>query len=245
MPIEVGEGLLEQNSLWLQYKSQVWLQESPQRDVVHNTIRFLRSIRNSQRLAYVIVPITTGKFYYDLQRERPTTALDALRDAAFAHNYQIGWDLVKKLQSRLDCPIVYPADLMPIHQQWEQTHFQALWLEIISELCTEVHMCEGWEFSNGGTEEFVHVMQLRLGLPKHHDLVFWNTKNNEVAERERMKNIAVYNHLGDTISLQDGMSLIRTALAWVRRHGFNARTLERSLELLSWTGDMIRTGFYQ
>jgi hypothetical protein len=241
----VDSGNLESHSLWFRYKSEVWPEESPQRDVVHNMMRVLRSIR-FKRFAYVSAPITSGKFLYELQlKKRCFVAKEQLMEEAIAHNYLAGWQLVEDLRKRRDCPILYPADLVPVHQQWEQSHFQALWLNIIAELCTEIHMCEGWELSNGGVEEFTHVMQLRLGLPAHPDLIFYNTKGSEAVERERMKNIAVYDHRGKIIPLQEGMKLIERAASWMRDRGFDTARLKSSLTLLRWTDTMIRQGFYQ
>jgi len=241
---QVSEEILESRSLWFRYKTLVWLQESPQRDVVHNTMRLLRSIR-FRELAYVSVPITSGKFFYKLQLAHPRATRDELMTASINHNYQVGWEFAENLQKHRNCPILYPADLVPAHQQWEQDHFQALWLSIIGEFCTEIHMCEGWEFSNGGREEFAHVMQLRLGLPSHPKLIFFNTKNSEEAERKRMKTIMVYDHRGNAISLQDGVKLIEGARAWMKNRCLNGAKFENSLDLLHWTDSMIQQGFYQ
>lgn len=243
----MAEETLEAKSLWYKYKTEVWLQETEQLAVVHNIMRVLRAIRNSGDLAYVSVAITSGKFLYELQLETGLSRGELI-ERAIEHNYKTGWELVKDLEKRSGCPILYPADLTPIHQEWEQSHFQALWLSIIAEKCTELHMSEGWEYSNGGSEEFTHAMQLRLGIPKHKDLVFFNTKENEESERERMRNIKVYDHRGNPLSLDDGIFLIEESLSWLRDNDFDSRaskTLDNSLQLLHWTGDMIGKGFYQ
>ena len=157
---------LESISLWYKYKIKVWLEKSEQTAVVHNIMRVLRAIHNSGNLAYVSVPITSGIFLYNLRLERPLMKKEVQVKMAIEHNYRTGWDLVDEIRNRRDCPILYPADLIPVHQEWEQAHFQALWLSIIAEKCTELHMSEGWEYSNGGSEEFVHVWQLKLGLDR-------------------------------------------------------------------------------
>ena len=106
-------------------------------------------------------------------------------------------------------------------------------------------MSEGWEYSDGGSEEFTHAMQLRLGLPRHGQLAFFNTKESEEAERKRMRDIMVYNHVGKPIRLQDGMYAIETSLAWLKEHGLESKKLQKNLELLGWTEDMLDQGFYQ
>lgn len=236
---------LESQSLWYRYKTAVWLSDSEQTAVVHNIMRVLRAIRNYGDLAYVSVPITSGKFLYELKLRHPLMRKEEQIKRAIEHNYNAGWDLVEELQVRRNCSILYPADLVPVHQQWEQVHFQALWLSIISEKCTELHMSEAWEYSNGGSEEFVHAWQLKLGLPRHKDLAFFNTKETEEAERERMRNIRVYDHNGNPLLVEDGIAALERAAFWLNRNDFEPKTIQNSRKLLSWTREMIKAGFYQ
>src|SRR3990167_9433171 len=99
---------LESQSLWYKYKTQVWLADTPQTAVVHNIMRVLRAFRNYGRLAYVSVPITSGKFLYDLQLERPLMSPTEQLKRAIEHNYRIGLDFVKELEKRkLNFPILY------------------------------------------------------------------------------------------------------------------------------------------
>src|SRR5262249_32968213 len=149
--------MLEEKSLWFRYKTQVWLADSPQRDVVHNVIRILRSVQNFHRLAYVSAPITSGSYLYELRLRSDLSERERIEEA-MAHNYYIAYEFMKGLRTQLACPIIFPPDLTPAYQEWEQTHFQALWFEIIAEFCTEMHMCDGWHLSNGGVEEFVHAV---------------------------------------------------------------------------------------
>ena len=157
MTVSTDVRSLESISLWYKYKTKVWFEKSEQTVVVHNIMRVLRAFHNSGNLAYASIPITTGKFLYNLRLNRPLMCKDAQVKMAIEHNYRAGWDFVDILRERRNCPILYPADLIPAHQEWEQAHFQALWLSIIAEKCTELHMSEGWEYSNGGSEEFVHA----------------------------------------------------------------------------------------
>lgn len=236
---------LEEKSLWYKYKTQVWFQDTPQAAVVHNTLRVLRSIRHISGLGYVSVPITSGKWLYEQMLAQPERPKSELIRAAIAHNYNQGWVFVEELKTKLQIPILYPADLIPTRQEWEQTHFQALWLSILGEKCTELHMSPDWEYSNGGVEEFTHTIQLRLGLPKHDKLVFFNTKESESKERERMKNIKIYDAAGSPLSIDDGIRLIETSSAWIKQNKFDAKRLDNCLELLHWTEEKINQKFYQ
>lgn len=237
--------ILESNSLWFKYKVPVWQESSSEAASIHNTMRTLRSVHNIGSFAYVSVPITSGKFYYEQKLLHPQRDSKELIRECIVHNYDIGWQFVETLTSQAARPVLYPADLVPARQKWTDAHFQALWLSIIGEMVTEVHMTEGWSFSNGGCEEFVHTLQLKLGIPRHQTIPFWNTKEGEQQARARMRKIMVYDHRGDPITLEQGRYEIKSARDWIVDHGFKADRLDKCLALLDWTGKMISTGFYQ
>ena len=136
-------------------------------------------------------------------------------------------------------------------QRWEQPHFQTLWLEIIAEKATELHMEDRWEYGSGCIEEFTHAMQLRLGLPQHKDLTFYNTKGNEVDERKRMRSIRVFDHLGNPLTIDNGIEAVGESLNWLRGYsGWRvfrdfATGMEGRLNLLQWTKEQLDRGFYQ
>lgn len=223
----------------------MWLEESPQTAVVHNIMRVLRSVRNFGNLAYVSIPITSGKLLYEVMASNPHMEREEVLEQVMDENYHVGFSYVEAVRARRRCPVLFPADMVPAHQEWEQDHFQALWLSIIAEMCTEVHMSKGWEFSNGGVEEFVHVVQLKLGIPRHSHLVFYNTKEDETQARERMKNIALYDHNNQPLLVGRGVELIETALESISARGFTASRLENSLSLLQDTKRLLDEGFYQ
>ncbi|PIN81306.1 hypothetical protein COV11_02255, partial [Candidatus Woesearchaeota archaeon CG10_big_fil_rev_8_21_14_0_10_30_7] len=142
-------GLLEEKSLWLKYKTEVWDEDTPETAAVHNIMRVLRSIRNSGDLIYVSVPITSGKILYDTLLEHPNKTKKELLNEVINANYNIGWSLVEEIKKRENKLVLYPADLVPARQKWKDKHFQALWLSILGEKCTELHMTDNWWFSNG------------------------------------------------------------------------------------------------
>lgn len=238
-------GILESNSLWYKYKVPVWEESTPEAATVHNIMRTLRSVRNIGPFAYVSVPITSGKFYYERKLQRFYQNPKELMRECITHNYHTGWKLVESLKRQATYPILYPADLVPARQKWTDAHFQALWLSIIGEMVTEVHMTEGWNFSNGGCEEFVHALQLKLGIPEHKTIAFWNTQEGEERGRARMRKIMIYDHRGDPLTLEQGRFEITSARDWIVSRGFAADRLDNCLRLLDWTGNMISTGFYQ
>lgn len=160
-------------------------------------------------------------------------------------NYREGSLFIDKLSSRLNIPVIFSAELVPARQDWEQAHFQTLWLSVIGEKCTELHLMDDWEYSNGAAEEFTHVMQLRLGLPKSSNLIFFNTKGRESDERQRMKNIKVYDESGRELTIDDGIEHIARSREWLNSVKLNSAKLDNCYNLLNWTKDKIKEGFYQ
>lgn len=246
-PASAHADTLENHSLWYRYKVAVWGRESPESAAIHNTMRTLRAIRHREPLAYVSTPITSGIKLYQLQLEQSSWNKRELMKLVMDHNYNEGWKLVEKVLERRRCNVLYPADLVPARQKWQQEDFQALWLSIIAEMCTELHMCAGWNFSNGGIEELIHIFQLKLGLPKHANFIFYNTKSNEVLERDRMRSIAVFDDLGNPITITDAIREIEKAISWLKqqRPPFLTAHHTSCLETLLWTQEKIHKGFYQ
>lgn len=237
---------LQKHSLWYKYKVPVWSNtNTPETQVIHNIMRVLRSIRNHGNLAYVSVPITSGINLYLLQKAHPKKSLPELLKEVIFENYNEGFFLSEQVMQRRQCPVLYPADLIPAHQKWEQAHFQALWLTIIAEKCTEMHMTPKWEFSNGTAEELTHVFQLKLGIPKHPHIPFFNTKEKEDEARRRMKNIQVFDHTGKLISINNSVELVEKAISWIKQEGFDPKRLEECLKIMKWTEERLKEGYYE
>jgi len=264
-------GLLEEKSLWHHYKSKVWPEESEQTHSLHSILRTLRSIHGLGELAYISVPITSGRVLYDelnktlihpdskdfltgpassAEKNTRVPRFKEIIKTVIATNYAEGNEFLRDLQKRVQKPILFPADLFPRGEKWSQDHFQALWTSIIGELCTEIHMSKNWEYSNGAVEEFTHVYQLQLGIPHgvfggNGGSPFFNTKQSEKENRERMRNFKAYDHQGNNLSLEEGVKVVNTAITQIKTEGFNTHRLESARDLLIVTGEMIENGFYQ
>jgi hypothetical protein len=191
------------------------------------------------------VPVTSGKFLYNLMVENPECSAKQLINLAIERNTVTGQKFVKDIASKLTYPIIFPAAMTPARQGWEQDHFQALWLSIIAEKCTDHYMISGWEFSNGCAEEFTHSYQLKLGIPHNGNLIFFNTKESEEEAERRMKSIQIFDHNGKILTIKKGYAKIKKAVAWIEERKFEAPKLKNCLELLEWTGDKLEKGFFQ
>ncbi len=215
---------LEEMSLWYQYKTKVWLDEkNPVTPIVHNIMRILRSIRGT--FNYISTPITSGKLAFD----NPFLNKSVVINENIINGYNFA--------ERLGLPnMIIPSELLPTeHFKWGQDDFQALWLSVIAEKCHAVFMNKDWEYSNGCSEELVHTFQLRLGVPTHDKLLFFNTKEKLQDSVHRMKNIDIYDHTGHRISIGLAIKKLEASSALVK-----SEKLNRAYELLVKTREMMK-----
>lgn len=221
---------LENISLWYDYKTKVWLDHtSPQSASVHNIMKVLRAVRGT--INYLSTPVTSGKWLYDQNRKVPF-------DELIAYNYI---EANKFLDEMSDIEnLLLPSDLTPtLNFKWAQDHFQALWLTVIAEKAKNVYMNDGWEFSNGCTEELVHTFQLRLGIPRHKDILFFNTKEKESDSILRMKNIKIYDRNRNEISIDQAIESLNNSIPYIAAKNHPVDKLAKAKECLEKTRDYL------
>ena len=238
---------LENWSLYYAYKVPVWIstEVSTKSQTIHTAMRLIRSLGFPGGLNYVSVPFSSGKVLYDLMLEHPGVDKKILMTKVIADNYKEGKVFYQDVVERTGIPAVFPGDFSPAGERWGQEHYQGLWLPLIAEVCTGLHLRDGWWYSDGCSEEFTHVMQLRLGLPHHPGLLFFNSKESEEVARKRMRSIGVYDHSGKPLSLDAGMGLITKGHQFIVENGFSSEKIEHCLRCLDWTRKMMAAGFYQ
>jgi len=95
---------------------------------------------------------------------------DVLKNDVIVPNIAAGNGLARTIAARIDNPVVAPAILEARSQRWGQDEYMALWLRMIEENVGRVYMAPGWEFSNGGAEEYLHAVQMALGFRSRHDI---------------------------------------------------------------------------
>jgi len=237
-------GDLEKQSVWIKYKSALWMDKyKEQKDNVSKTLDTFRAVRNLKHLIYVSMPITSGKYYYQLLLEHPNIPKEMLGNLSRAHNYIVGLEFMETLKEALAHPIILPADLY--YPSWVQEHYQALWLGLIAEKCTEMRMTDGWEYSNGAVEEYTHAVQLGLGIPDYPDLITFASKKDEELQRERMRNIIIYDAHWNVMSVYDGINKINEAIQWLSNNGFKSTIQQECKYKLQWALSRLQEGYYQ
>ncbi len=153
-------------------------------DEVKRTVEIVwsayRSVLSKEgRLAYVSTAITSGQRMWEavlaldlkdadeLKAKHP----DVLRDDVILPNVAAGTRLARQLAAKIDHPVVAPAIFEARKQRWGQDEYMALWLKMIEENVGRIYMAPGWEFSNGGAEEYLHAAQMALGFRSRHDIM--------------------------------------------------------------------------
>lgn len=152
-------------------------------DEVKRTIEIVwsayRSILSKEgRLAYVSTAITSGQRMWEAvlalglkdADELKARYPEVLRDDVILPNVAAGTGLARQLAAKIDHPVVAPAIFEARKQRWGQDEYMALWLRMIEESVGRIYMAPGWEFSNGGAEEYLHAAQMALWFRSRHDI---------------------------------------------------------------------------
>lgn len=126
-----------------------------------------RCADNRHPLAYLSVPLTTGREFIELharQNSKPTDQerFRVDRSGTLAQNRSRAHQAAEKLRTTLSGMVIDPSRLVDI-PDWEQADYHAFWSMVIEQYSEEVFFLEGWQYSVGCTIEFCTAVQ--LGLP--------------------------------------------------------------------------------
>ena len=202
------------------------------KDLVDLVLGAFRSIRGP--VAYVSMPITSGKLLYDVLEKKGVTSLaelaqvdkPAIYDDIIKPNVDMGIAAADKITTTL--PPLAPSVFEGKKFRWSQEEYMALWLKVIEERAREMHMTEGWEYSNGGVQEFTRAMQM------YHFINYSPERYLELSEWNRtrltrdMATIKVFDMDGERLRLVEGRELVQNAIADLHKRGFDASSLEQS-----------------
>jgi hypothetical protein len=192
-----------------------------------------RSIRFP--VAYVSMPITSGKLLYEVLEKKGCKTLEELskvdKDAIYRDiikpNVDMGIHAADTIRSPLPplAPSIFEGKKFP----WNQEEYMALWFKVIEERAREMHMTDGWEYSNGGVQEFTLAMMM------FHKTPWWNQKRfKSLAEEdyeqvvEDMSKIRVFDISGKVLCLEEGYKLVGNAIKDLEKRGFNPDSLKES-----------------
>lgn len=188
-------------------------------DIVWSAYRSVLSKEGG--LAYVSTAITTGRRMWEAvfahgfktPDELKVAQPALLRDAIIVPNIRDGSDLARQIASRVDQPVVAPAIFEARPQRWSQDEYMAMWLRMIEESVHWMYMAPGWEYSNGGTEEYLHSVQMGLGF------------------RTRFL-IEPLNPDGTQLAINTAIDKIGAAILWIHENGGRAPSLAHTYRAL-------------
>lgn len=164
-------------------------------------------------LAYISMPITSGRRLYDAMEKYGVCSPEDLSkkypdvfvNEIIKPNIEAGLAFAKETAARTELPVVAPAVFEAKKQRWGQDEYMHMWLNMIEDKVEEIYMMEGWEYSNGGTEEFARGMEMRFNF----------------CDR---RNIRVFDHRFREMGIIDGATAMVRAIHDLRRRGFGDQT---------------------
>jgi len=183
------------------------------------------STLKAKEIAYVSVPITSGKRLYDYMAEHGfKTAEEAKADhEAFfknvvAPNLSDGVKASDDWAGKIDGAIVAPAEFEKRLRgedaiTWGQDAFMSMWVPLIDEKITHMIMVDGWEYSNGSGEEYLQAALMQMG-------------------RGKRDNIKIFDDDGHVLTLDKGIGMMVDAFKGLHKRGLRPRNMAETVAIL-------------
>ena len=178
-------------------------------------------------IAYVSMPITSGKILYDVLEKKGVRNIEelikqdpnSLYNDIIKPNVEMGIMAADNLDTKL--PPIAPSVFEAKKFRWSQEDYMSLWLKVIEERAEEMHMTDGWEYSNGGVQEFVRAMQMQF--------LFAHVPNASPEFYQRMRKITVFDLNKKELRLNDGFNKIKESILDLNKRGFPNNSLRESV----------------
>jgi hypothetical protein len=128
-------------------------------------------------LAYVSMPITSGKRLYDVFEQARVHSIDELKEKEpgsvyndiLKPNVMHGIDSARKIAGDISLPVIAPSIFEARKQRWGENEYMFLWYRVLEEKIQEIYMTDGWQYSNGGAQEFVRAIEMQFGFINPHN----------------------------------------------------------------------------
>lgn len=120
-------------------------------------------------ITYVSTPITSGAALYRAMDAAGITDPDEFRrDKAHFSASVIGpnlaaADAVAHRMVDFGGAVIAPAAFEARSLGWGQDEYMGLWLDVIERRATRLALVDGWEYSNGGAEEYLQALLMQAG----------------------------------------------------------------------------------
>ncbi len=191
------------------------------------------SMLSASGRAYLTMPVTSGRRFYEVLEAHGASTLDellkvspdALREEIILPNIAESVALAETVAARIGIPLVVPGVFEARRQRWTQDEYMCLWMRLITGSVSQVHLCDGWEFSNGGAAEFARAILIRHRCLPGRD-----------------EPMAVLDARGEAVGIEDGAELLSRAVRDLRARGFPTAPLGRELARLGGFAAMVAHG---
>ncbi|MBU6500286.1 MAG: DUF4406 domain-containing protein [Patescibacteria group bacterium] len=170
--------------------------------------------------AYLSMPITSGKRYYEILDHYGVKTVEelekkipgALREEIIIPNIDDGKKFAERLAPELDSSLIVPAIFEARRQRWTQEEYMVLWLRLLTKSVKEIYLLDGWEYSNGGAIEFARGLMIRYRFIE-----------------ERNDRLLIYDHKKRPVSIEEGARKLTEAIKDLTRRGHQTSTLRKEL----------------
>jgi hypothetical protein len=185
---------------------------------VEALLNILNSVIVGRSAVYVSAPITSGRRLaqwigsrnIEFDPSHPENYAEFQREV-LEPNCAHAQDIISKLRKEFSTVVIDPTALKDI-DGWTQDDYRYLWARVIKRYATTVVFIDGWQYSNGCSYEFLVSYQ---SAEDHCPLVL----------NENLK----------PLTIDQGLTLIRTAITELKEAGLSIEFLERVEEQLATT----------
>jgi hypothetical protein len=179
----------------------------------------------TKNLAYVSIPITSGKRLYDYMEQHGFRSVDEAKadhDAFFKNvvspNFDAGLKASNEWAAKMNGAVIAPVEFekhLRTHSQvtWGQDDFMGMWIPLVKEKITHMAMVDGWEYSNGSGEEYLQAVLMQLG-------------------RSERSNITISDERGKPLRLDEGITKLGEAFITLTERGIKPRNMAETLGIL-------------
>lgn len=184
-------------------------------------------------ITYVSTPITSGSILYSAMDAAGVSSMEELKkDPTFFRERVIipnieAAEAVAQSMVAFGGAVISPAAFEAKSLNWSQSDYMGMWLDVIERKATRLALVDGWEYSNGGAEEYLQALLMQ-------------------ADRRDRTNITIVDARGQLLSHRQGIKLLAQAVENVLSRGFQptvlAQVLNRCIILHKMVGDWMDYG---
>lgn len=222
------------------------LPRSERAEEINMVLSAFRSLRSPTRIGYLSTPITTGPLFYlvlEKYQAKNLAELSIINPHLFYRevvepNISRAKRIGNKLSVDFHLPLIVPAVFEAHPERWRTEDYMFIWLQVIREIAGQVVLNDGWEYSNGGTEEFVCATEVFYELfPDNTDGHYRTLK--AMSDYYSGIPMKITDSIGRSVNLVSGAIAISNAIIDLHVRGFVAKKLFTALAKLKLIADFV------